>query len=101
MITISGDISIKVPSTNKMTLTINKTAIGLSVTDVIRLASCVGEVGVWEARASYNINKNFRVTAEAINILSEPKNQYAFVQDDRYEVNDYGPRIFFGVRGRF
>ncbi|GGX61856.1 hypothetical protein GCM10011309_09750 [Litorimonas cladophorae] len=61
----------------------------------------VGEVGVWEARASYNINKNFRVTAEAINILSEPKNQYAFVQDDRYEVNDYGPRIFFGVRGRF
>ena len=47
------------------------------------------------------INDNFRVSAEAINIFSEPKEQFAFVDDDRYEVNDYGPRIFFGLRGRF
>ena len=61
----------------------------------------VGDVGVWEARASYKINDNFRVSAEAINLFSEPKEQFAFVRDDRYEVNDYGPRIFFGLRGRF
>jgi len=61
----------------------------------------VGDVGVWEARASYNLNDNFRVSVEAINIFSEPKEQFAFVTDDRYEVNDYGPRIFFGLRGRF
>lgn len=61
----------------------------------------IGEVGVWEARAAYKINDNFRITAEAINLFSEPKNQFAYVEDDRYEVNDYGPRIFFGLRGRF
>ena len=61
----------------------------------------VGDVGVWEARASYEINDNFRVTAEAINLFSAPKEQFAFVRDDLYEVNDYGPRIFFGLRGRF
>jgi len=61
----------------------------------------VGDVGVWEARASYNLNDNFRVSVEAINIFSEPKEQFAFVTDDRYEINDYGPRIFFGLRGRF
>lgn len=61
----------------------------------------IGDVGVWEARASYNINENFRLTAEAINLFSEPKEQFAYVRDDRYEVNDYGPRIFFGLRGRF
>jgi outer membrane receptor protein involved in Fe transport len=61
----------------------------------------VGEVGIWEARASYKINDNFRISAEAINLFSEPKNQFAYVEDDRYEVNDYGPRIFFGLRGRF
>ncbi|MEO0466406.1 MAG: TonB-dependent receptor [Pseudomonadota bacterium] len=61
----------------------------------------VGDVGVWEARASYNLNDNFRLSVEAINLGSEPKEQYAFTNDDLYEVNDYGPRIFFGVRGRF
>lgn len=61
----------------------------------------VGEVGVWEARAAYAVTDNFRLTAEAINIFSEPKEQFAFVRDDLYEVNDYGPRIFFGIRGRF
>ena len=61
----------------------------------------VGDVDTWEARAAYKINDNFRVQVEAINIFSEPKVQYANTVDDLYEVNDYGPRIFFGVRGRF
>jgi len=61
----------------------------------------VGDVGVWEARAAYKLNDNFRLTAEAINLFSEPKEQFAFVRDDLYEVNDYGPRVFFGIRGRF
>ncbi|MEO1662752.1 MAG: TonB-dependent receptor [Pseudomonadota bacterium] len=61
----------------------------------------VGDVGVWEARASYNVTDNVRLSVEAINLGSAPKEQYAFTNDDLYEVNDYGPRIFFGVRGRF
>ena len=61
----------------------------------------IGDVGVWEARASYNLTDNLRLSVEAINLGSEPKEQYAFTNDDLYEVNDYGPRIFFGLRGRF
>ncbi len=61
----------------------------------------VGDIGVWEARASYDVTDNFRLSVEAINLFSAPKEQFAFVRDDLYEVNDYGPRVFFGLRGRF
>ena len=61
----------------------------------------VGDVGVLEARASYKINDNFRVSVEAINLLDAEKEQFQWVQDNQYEVNSYGPRIFFGLRGRF
>lgn len=61
----------------------------------------VGDVGVWEARAAYKLTDSIRLSVEAINLGSAPKEQYAFTNDDLYEVNDYGPRVFFGVRGRF
>ena len=61
----------------------------------------IGDVGVLEARASYKINKNFRVSVEAINLLDEEKEQFQWVEGNQYEVNSYGPRIFFGLRGRF
>ncbi len=61
----------------------------------------VGDVGVWEARASYKLTNALRLSVEAINLGSEPKNQFAFTNTDLYEVNDYGPRVFFGLRGRF
>jgi TonB-dependent receptor len=61
----------------------------------------IGSVGVWEARAAYKINDNFRVSVEAINIFDAEKEQFQWVQDNQYEVNSYGPRIFFGLRGRF
>ncbi len=61
----------------------------------------VGNVGVLEARASYKLNDNFRVSVEAINLLDAEKEQFQWVEDNQYEVNSYGPRIFFGIRGRF
>ena len=61
----------------------------------------IGSVGVLEARASYQINDNFRVSVEAINLLDAEKEQFQWVEDNQYEVNSYGPRIFFGIRGRF
>jgi len=61
----------------------------------------VGSVGVLEARASYKLNDNFRVSVEAINLLDAEKEQFQWVEDNQYEVNSYGPRIFFGLRGRF
>jgi iron complex outermembrane recepter protein len=61
----------------------------------------VDEVGVWEARASYKINKNIRVKVEAINLFSAPKSQDFFVRGNLGEVNDYGPRFFAGVSLKF
>ncbi|RZV35450.1 MAG: TonB-dependent receptor [Chromatiales bacterium] len=61
----------------------------------------VGEVGVWEARASYNITDNLRLSVKAINLFDEPKSQYFFVDDNLGEMNYYGPRVFVGLRGKF
>ena len=61
----------------------------------------IGEVGVWEARASYYVTDNIRLSVEAINLLDEPKHQYFFVNDNLGEVNYYGARVFFGLRGKF
>ena len=61
----------------------------------------IGDVGVLEGRISYQINDIFRLNVEAINILDEPKVQYFYVRDELGEVNSYGPRVFFGLRGRF
>ena len=61
----------------------------------------IGDVGVFEARAAYQINDNFRVSVEAINLFDAEKEQFQWVEDNQYEVNSYGPRIFFGIRGRF
>ena len=61
----------------------------------------IGNVGVLEACASYKLNDNYKLSVEAINLLDAPKEQFAYVRDDRYEINQYGPRIFFGIRGKF
>ncbi|MEP4890098.1 MAG: TonB-dependent receptor [Aliiglaciecola sp.] len=61
----------------------------------------VDEAGVWEARASYKINKHFRVKVSAINLFSEPKSQDFFAIGNTGEVNDYGPRLFAGVSFKY
>ena len=61
----------------------------------------VGDVGVWEARASYAINDYVKLKLEAINLFSEPKTQYYYTNTNLGEVNDYGPRLFVGVSAKF
>lgn len=61
----------------------------------------VGDVGVWEARASYYITDNVRLSVAAINLFDEPKSQYFFTQDNLGEMNYYGPRVFIGLRAKF
>lgn len=61
----------------------------------------VGDVGVWEARASYRITDNVRASVEAINLFDAPKEQYFYTSDNLGEVNYYGPRVFFGLRAKF
>ena len=61
----------------------------------------VNAVGIWEARASYKLTDNFRLQAEIINALGENREDSAFVIEDVFQTNDFGSRIFFGLRGRF
>ena len=61
----------------------------------------VGDVGVWEARASYKINDNVRLSLQGINLFDAPKEQYFYTNDNLGEVNVYGPRIFAGIRMKF
>lgn len=61
----------------------------------------VDDVGVWEARASYKINKNVRLKVEAINLFSEPKSTFYYSKGNPGEVNDYGPRLFAGISVKY
>ena len=61
----------------------------------------VNDVGVWEARASYKINKNLRVKVEAINLFSEPRSDDFYVLGNTGQVSDYGPRLFAGISFKY
>lgn len=61
----------------------------------------VGDVGVWEARASYKVYDDVDLTFSAINIFDAPKTQYFYTDDNLGELNVYGPRVFFGARTKF
>ncbi|WP_041524017.1 TonB-dependent receptor [Gilvimarinus agarilyticus] len=61
----------------------------------------VGDTGVWEARMSYYITDDVRVSLEGINLFDEPKKQYHYTKDYLGELNTYGPRVFLGVKAKF
>ena len=61
----------------------------------------VDDVGVWEARLSYQLTDHFKVTLEGINLNSEPKQTFYYSDDNFGERNVYGPRIFLGVKAKF
>jgi len=59
------------------------------------------QIGNVEARASYKINKNFSLKAEALNILNNERVDTFRTRDNFGQALSFGPRIFFGVRGKF
>lgn len=61
----------------------------------------VGDVGVWEARASYEVNDKIKLSVTGINLFDEPKQTYYYSNDNFGERNVYGSRIFFGVRMKY
>lgn len=61
----------------------------------------VGDNDVVEARATWYITNNVRVSLEALNIFDEPKTQYIPTTSSISELNSYGPRYFLGIRGRW
>lgn len=58
----------------------------------------VADKGVYEARVSYKVNKNLKVSVEAINLFDEPKRQFNPSNENFSEINVYGPRIFAGIQ---
>jgi len=61
----------------------------------------IAPTGVFEARASYQLTDNVRLSLEAINLFNKPKVQYNPIRTNFAEVNVYGPRVFLGVRAKF
>jgi TonB-dependent receptor len=56
----------------------------------------VDDTSVVEARVSYKVNKNLKLSVEAINLFDEPKRQYIPSLENFGEINVYGPRIYAG-----
>mgnify|MGYP000438145657 CR=1 FL=1 len=61
----------------------------------------VEDVGVWEARVSWQFTDNLTLSLEGINLFDEPKETRYYVEDYFGEMNIYGPRYFLGLRGKF
>lgn len=60
-----------------------------------------GAAGVFEARVSYKLTDNIRLSLEGINLFGEPRTDYRPTLGDLSQNLVYGPRYFFGVRARF
>ena len=61
----------------------------------------VGSNEVFEARASYQLTDNFKLTVQGLNLFDEPRVDY-FYEDNHFgQSSVYGPRVFFGIRGKF
>ena len=56
---------------------------------------------MFEARLTYNLNRNVRFSVEALNLFNEPRTDFRGAPDDLGQVLVYGPRYFAGVRARF
>ncbi|TRX54541.1 TonB-dependent receptor [Thalassomonas sp. M1454] len=61
----------------------------------------VDEAGVWEARASYKIDKHVRVKFSAINLFSEHRSDDFYTEGNLGQVSDYGPRLFAGISVKY
>lgn len=61
----------------------------------------VDDVGVFEARVSFELTDNIRITAEGINLFNEPRTNFRGAPDDFGAIQVYGPRYFVGARFKF
>ena len=61
----------------------------------------VDSVGVFEARVSYNVARNVRLSLEGLNLFNSPRLDYRLTKQDFLSVSTFGPRFFAGVRAKF
>lgn len=57
--------------------------------------------GVFEARISYSLNRNVRLTLEGLNLFNEPRTDLRPTEEGFSAISVYGPRYYAGVRVRF
>ncbi|WP_416351168.1 TonB-dependent receptor [Alteromonas sp. 14N.309.X.WAT.G.H12] len=57
--------------------------------------------GQWDVSASYDINENFTVFVEGINVTGEKLTQIGRFNDQIYSIEDNGSRFAVGVRATF
>lgn len=57
--------------------------------------------GQWDVSASYEINENFTVFFEGINVTEEELRQTGRFANQTYSIEDNGSRYAIGVRGKF
>ena len=61
----------------------------------------IGDIGVVEARATYEIMDKVTLRVEALNLFDEPRMNLIPTPDSLSELNSYGPRVFVGIRAKF
>lgn len=61
----------------------------------------VDGAGVFEARISYALNDNLRLSLEGLNLFNEPRMDYRGTVNDFGQLHLYGPRYYVGIRARF
>ena len=59
------------------------------------------EYGQWDISGSYDINENFTVFFEGINITEEQLTQTGRFANQMYSIEDFGARYAIGIRGNF
>ena len=61
----------------------------------------IDDAFVLDARASYKINDNFKISLEGTNLLNTAREQFNPTEDNFAEINVFGPRVFLGITGKF
>ena len=71
---------------------------GTSNPTTIRLIDTATTV---DARASYKLNDNIKLSFDATNILNEARTHLNPTEDNFSEINVYGPRYTLGLTAKF
>jgi len=61
----------------------------------------IDEAFVLDARLSYKLNKNLKLSLEGTNLLNTPREQFNPTRDSFAEINVFGPRYFAGITAKF
>jgi len=61
----------------------------------------IDEAFVMDARFSYKINDNFKLSIEGTNLLNTAREQFNPTRDNFAEINVFGPRYFAGITAKF